>query len=1043
MTNCRLRRQAIVLLCVGGWWSHGPGAVAQTTSGSDAESQLKEIVVTGSRVMLPNMVSTSPVEVVTAKDIQVGGRSDISDVILQLPQNFNNSFVDFNNRTSALTTAGGIATADLRGVGPQRTLVLVNGRRLGVGDANTANPNPAPDLDQIPTALVERIDVVTGGASATYGSDAIAGVVNFIMKRDFEGVEVSGQAGQNWHTQHNSYVQGLERMDGITPPTGLIKDGTNKNFSLILGSNIADGIGNVTAYLGYLQADPVPSGNRDFGACQLDAATDPTGSYYDGAFCSGSGNSNYFKVGSGPIYSVFGNRFVPRGSVATTPPAVFNSQTYIYNGRDDLRYTAGFLGHVDINDHAKPYAEFGFMNDRTDQKIAPSALFLGANPLDPLQTGNYPVNCDNPLLSAQEASVLCTPAQLAYVAHNPGQPCLFPSGATASPNCADVQIGRRNVEGGGRESYYEHTNFRGVAGMTGSLGGAWSYDAYGQYYYTSFFNVNKQYLNFSAIQNALQVTGTASNPVCISGGNCVPYNIFRDGGVTPAALQYLYLNGSAYGTNTQRILHADITGNLGDYGIRSPWAESGLLINAGYEHRAEHLAFDPDSGEESGLLAGFGGAASAIHQAFSVGEEFVELGAPLVQDRPGIKSLSVDTGFRDSDYSTSAGNVSTGKFEVQYEPTEGMRFRGSFQRATRAPNLIELYNPAAVNLVASGDDPCAPSEFTGKVAASLQQCLHTLPANATPQQIQAFTAAYKSGSIPQGTGSQLSDLAGGNTHLKAETGQTFNVGLSVGSRWLSGFSGSIDYYQIKLTNAIGAVAPGLLLQQCLNSGESFFCKSIVRNTANWSLTGATVAGGGYIVQTATNVGASKVNGIDVQGTYRLPLGSGWGSLNFALNGAYLLKNESQPYPGGPTYDCSGLFGSLCQTVNPKWRHTFRTTWAMPHDVELAATWRFISSVSLDNNDSNPLLYGHTFLNQNTGKPTYNTFEASFPNYSYLDISASWLVHKGLELRAGINNVLDKDPPLATAEITASGANNTYETYDTLGRQLFVAFTASF
>jgi len=168
---------------------------AQTpaTAPDAGKIEIEEVVITGSRIALPNMVSTSPIQVITEKDIRVSGKADISDIILQLPQNFNNSFSDFNNRTSGLTTAGGLATADLRGLGPQRTLVLVNGRRLGVADANTANPNPAADLDQIPTDLIERVDVVTGGASATYGSDAIAGVINFIMKRNFEGIQFDGQ----------------------------------------------------------------------------------------------------------------------------------------------------------------------------------------------------------------------------------------------------------------------------------------------------------------------------------------------------------------------------------------------------------------------------------------------------------------------------------------------------------------------------------------------------------------------------------------------------------------------------------------------------------------------------------------------------------------------------------------------------------------------------------------------------------------------------------------------------------------------------------
>ncbi len=1022
----------------------GLGAAAQQApaegSGAASGAVLEEVVITGSRITLPNMTSTSPIEVVTAKDIQVGGRADMSDIIMQLPQNFNNAFSDFNGRTSGLTTAGGLTTADLRGLGPQRTLVLINGRRLGPADANTANPNPAPDLDQIPTALIDRVDVVTGGASATYGSDAIGGVINFVMKRNFEGIQVDGQLGENWHEQHSTTAQALEEAKGYTPMTGSIRDGQNRSFSVIVGTNLADGKGNVTAYLGYLQAYPVPSGNRDFGGCQLVATPDAVGNY-TGAACSGSSNSNYFQSISagGPAYSVVGNQLVPRPAAGSNPPAVFNSQPYIYAGRDDLRYTAGFLAHIDVNSHVRPYAELGFMNDRTDQKVAPSALFRQSNPLDPTGNNSYNVNCDNPLLSAEEAGILCTPAQLAYVAANPFQPCIF--AANGSPNCANVDIGRRNVEGGGRESYYEHTNYRGVLGVKGDLGAAWSYDAYAQYYYTEFYNANRQYLNFQSIGNALQVKGTAANPSCISGDPaCVPYNIWMDGGVTPAQLAYLYLDGTAYGTNSEKIVHVDITGNLGEYGVKSPWANDGLSINAGYEHRAEKMAYDPDSGEESGLLAGFGGAAASIHQGYSLDEEIFEFGGPLVQGKTGIKSLVFDAGFRHSDYTTS-GPVNTGKFEVQYEPTSDVRLRASYQRAIRAPNLIELYNPLTVGQITSGDDPCAPNEFNGKVAATLQQCLHTVPN--TPAAIAAFTAAYNAGSIPQGTGSQLTELIGGSLNLKPERASSVSFGATLQPQALPGFTGSIDYYRIKLDDEITAIPPGLLLQQCLNGGDAFFCSKIDRNPVNFSLTGASVAGGGYIDQTVINVASVTFSGIDLQAHYSTALPGGWGKIGAALNGAYLLKDETQPYPGSPSFDCTGLFGAECQTVNPRWRHTMRVTWATPADIDVSLTWRFIGSVSLDSNDANPLLFGHTFVNQNTGAGAVNYFNGRLPNFSYLDLSATWIVSKGVEIRGGINNVLDKDPPLITSEIVAGGAANTFETYDTLGRQLFLSFTAKF
>ena len=236
---------------------------------------LQEIIVTGSRIAAPNEVSTSPIQVVSSKSIQVSGKTDISDIITQLPQNYSNDLgQDLGNGTSGLTTAGGVATADLRGLGPARTLVLIDGRRLGVGSPNTAIAQPAPDLDQIPAGLVERVEVVTGGASAAYGSDAIAGVVNFIMKKNFQGFQVDGQVGENWHDNHDTIVQNLVEQFGATPPTGTAKDGRNRTFDMLMGTNFADGKGNVTAYLSYRHADPVASSQRDFGACQLDPVQD-------------------------------------------------------------------------------------------------------------------------------------------------------------------------------------------------------------------------------------------------------------------------------------------------------------------------------------------------------------------------------------------------------------------------------------------------------------------------------------------------------------------------------------------------------------------------------------------------------------------------------------------------------------------------------------------------------------------------------------------------------------------------------------------------
>jgi hypothetical protein len=295
--------------------------------------------------------------------------------------------------------------------------------------------------------------------------------------------------------------------------------------------------------------------------------------------------------------------------------------------------------------------------------------------------------------------LICIPAQIAGDTANPG----------SKGNSADLVIGRRNLEGGGRTSVYEHTNFRVVAGVQGGLGDAFSYDAYGSYYYVTAFSSNLNYLDYAAIDKALQVTTNASGqPVCIVGGRCVPYNLFTQGAVNAAQLAYVSTPGTSQGNNTEAVAHVDVTGNLGKYGVTTPWAKDGLSINLGAEHRTETVTFSPDGAELAGTLAGFSGASVPTNASYHVNEAFVEARAPIAQNLPGVHDLTVDVGYRYSNYNT-AGVTNTYKFEVQYAPIEDARLRFSFDRAVRAPNLIELFNAASYGQEASvGVDPCEP-----------------------------------------------------------------------------------------------------------------------------------------------------------------------------------------------------------------------------------------------------------------------------------------------------------------------------------------------
>jgi outer membrane receptor protein involved in Fe transport len=957
----------------------------------------------------------SPIQVVGFKDIALSGKTDAFDLLNELPQNFQNSQSDFSSQSNPLNAAGGIATADLRGLGPQRTLVLVNGVRLGPGDGNTANPNPGPDLNQIPSQLIDHVEILTGGASSTYGSDAIAGVVNFVMKQNFQGVQLDYQQDVDQHTNHDGLAQSLIAAAGFPQPTHDQWDGRARDVSLILGQNSPDGKGNITAYYTYKDQDPVTQGTRDFSACKLGvhANGDP--------YCTGSPNSNqFFESGSNDQYSVSGNQFVPYGTVATTPPALFNSNPYQYLVHQDTRYSYGVYAHYDIAPWAKFYTTLSYMHDLSSTIVAPSGLFEFGNPYT--DDGSESVNCDNPLLSAQERSTICTPQQI------------------AAKSDTSLIIGRRNIEGGGRTSEYNHTNYRAVVGLKGDIDPVWSYDVYGQYYNSKLISTDTNYFSLTNVANALEVVSVNGVPTCKvkvanPSSTCVPYNIFQDGGVTSAALNYLNVPATQSGTILEETVAGNITGQLGKYGVQSPWAKDGVGVNIGVEHRRDILNFVPDAASLSGDLSGYGGAATPIrYAALGVTEEFAEFRAPIANDLPFVYEASIEAGYRYSQYSFADEDVAhTYKVGGDWSPIHDIRFRASYDQAIRAPNLIELDNPDAVTTTSDvASDDCAPTG-NGTIAAkaTLAQCMRS---GVTAAQ---YGNGLSTDTIPQCPASQCSTLTGGNPGLKPEEAKTYSVGVTVTPRFLSGFSGSIDYYDIKETGLVGSLPLAFVYQSCLSSGA--YCDQVKRSPTG-GLVGVTVAGGGYIEGTDVNVAEGENSGIDFQADYHVPLedlrlGDN-GTLIFSFDGAYLLKNVSQSTPQSAKYDCAGLYGAVCQTVNPRWRHNVRLSWQTPWNVLLSAQWRYIGGTSLDTNNA-------TVESANNLTDAYDAYDAHLSAISYLDLATVWTIEKHLAIRAGVNNILDTDPPVVNAAISGTGSPNTYPTYDLVGREIFVAVTAKF
>jgi outer membrane receptor protein involved in Fe transport len=400
-----------------------------------------------------------------------------------------------------------------------------------------------------------------------------------------------------------------------------------------------------------------------------------------------------------------------------------------------------------------------------------------------------------------------------------------------------------------------------------------------------------------------------------------------------------------------------------------------------------------------------------------VSEYWGELRAPLIQDKAFAKDLIFDTGFRHSNY-TYSGGVNTYKFELQYAPIRDIRFRGTYQKAIRAPSIIELFNPQLVGQIIFGTDPCAGPTPT-----------------ATPAQCaaQGVTAAQY-GHIPQCVAGQCSQLTGGNPELAPEESKSWTAGFTFTPQALPTLSGSLDYFHIAIDGEVGVIPARVIMSDCLASLTTY-CDQIVRQPNTGSLTGNAVATGGYIKQTDVNTGAALASGVDAQLAYKLGLPANLGGLLFALNGTYVQHFEATPIPGAHTYDCGGYFGFTCQTVNPRWRHIARATWQAPIDLDFAVTWRYIGPVSQDNNAPDETLHFATY-------GAYSYQPAHIGSYNYIDLALTYHVLKNLEIRGGVNNVTDKDPPVVPVTIQPGGAN-AYSAYDQLGRELFVAFTAHF
>jgi outer membrane receptor protein involved in Fe transport len=928
-----------------------------------------KIEVTGSRIPLQqNVESTSPIAIITAEDVKIEGVRNTENLLTNMPQVFSDQGSTVSN------AATGTATVSLRNLGADRTLVLVNGKRMPAGSPLAY----ATDLNAIPAQLIQRVEILTGGASAIYGSDAVAGVVNFIMRRDFEGVQ--GDIGYSFyqHNQGNSIGELVAARAATNPaqfavPGDVSSDGEGSDVSLMLGSNFANGRGNATAFFSYKKERAVLQANRDFSACSLGGG--------DTFACLGSSTSypGRFTPLAGGNFTVANAAGAVRPFSATLDQ--FNYGPYNYYQRPSERYSFAASTHYDINNSMRAYMDFMFHDDLTLGQIAPSGIFFG---------DIFTVRGDNPMLSPQWRQTL---------------------GLTGPDSTADLLIGRRNLEGGGRQNDLRHTSYRTVIGVKGDILKNWDYDLF---YQNGKVLHSQTYLNDFSRTRAFRaldiVTGPTGAPVCrsvLDGSDpaCVPYDIWHLGGVNQDQLNYLQIPLVANGYTYQTVWGGTMSTDMGNYGWKLPGAKNGVGVAFGLERRVEKLHFQTDAAYASGDGYGQGGPTIGLDGKYEVKEFFAEFRAPIIEGAPMADLLSVNASYRYSDYDTGKQTDSYG-LGIEWAPTRKVKFRGSYQQAVRAANIIELFTAVGTNLYDNDADPCGPTR-----QATLEQCRRT----------GLRDSQYGSDLLDSPAG-QYNYVQGGNPALEPETSKSYTLGVVFTPT--PSFSATVDYYQIKVEDVISNAPPVTILTNCLATGSPVFCNAIHRdpNLGTLWLTG------GFIESRNANLAKWETSGVDIALNYNHGLGQGYGSLGFNFIGTWLDKFEKTDLPGSASYQCQGLYGNTCLLPLPEWRHKFRVTWATPWNVDVAGTWRYIGDVTLD----------ELALNNNS-IPTDNKLKAQ----NYFDLAASWAVNKQLTVRGGVTNLFDEDPPI-TASVGTTGNGNTYpQTYDALGRRIFFSATYKF
>ena len=1046
------------------------GASDATTGEASMEeaSTGDEIVVTGTLIRNPNLEQSTPVNVTTSDAIELKQSNVAEEVLRELPGVVPSMGSAVNNGN------GGASFVDLRGLGSTRNIVLLDGNRLvPTGLLGRV------DLNNIPLALIERVDALTGAAVTTYGADAITGVVNFITRRDFAGVEVAAS-------------------EQITEKG----DGNYLRADLTLGANFDDGRGNAVVSFGYQQSDPVYQGDRDFSIFQVS-------SYSGGQNGSGTAVPSRFSglrsidpatcalVANTPGT---GNRGTSQiewrdgqacqgGSIANNY-APFNFNPYNIFQTPFTRYNIFGQANYEVSDAVEVYGRGLFSKNNVKTIIAPSGSF----------GGSVAINLNNPFLPATLRNQFCAfdvnPSATVYTPRFTPAECA--AGATATgpsdPNYrvigqggvftpfdvnGDGVIGRHPITGAITEGYntnptlafnrratelgprisdFQSTTFDSRIGLRGSLTSTVDWDVSGAYGMAENIQDIQGYTLQSRWRAGSIVQGTLANPTCatVSGQPaCVPLDIFGpEGSLTPEMTDFL--NESS--ATTVRTSLGQLRGLLsGDVGYALPWAAQPIGFALGTEFRKYKGEQSSDVlAKTAGELGGAGGANPDIDGGYSVYEGYGELVAPIVEDKQFFESLTLETGIRYSRYEIDGAEGSTEawtwKAGGSWEPGYGVKIRGNYSKAVRAPNLAELFTPLTVGLTNLGIDPCAGSAPVNN-------------ANLRAVCIAQGAPVGTIGLIANPTAAQANAVQGGNLELDPETAKTWTLGVVFQPEFLPRFSMSVDYYNIRVKDVIATQLPGDAIGSCFDNLDASSvnnpdCLIIRRNPVTGGLDGDPAIAPGLFLQ-LNNRGELFTDGVDLIANYRTDVGFGDLALSFVGNWTNNSEfNANVENPDGFFRECAGHYSVNCSftgSIQPKLQFSQRTTLTMGK-VDLSLLWRWIDKVTLEplqiSADLDAAIAAGT--SPTTGCPDPEGADPngcmideefrSIPSEHYFDLTARFNATDNMTFTATVQNLFDNQPKVVgnTIGSTSFNSGNVFpSTYDALGRRYAVSAKLKF